>query len=94
MRIPGCAETVERGYCEAHQKRQPGADRPNSADRGYDSAWRRFRAWFIWHDPLCADCKYKATMDVHHVEKLSDRPDLRLVGLCHACHAVRTARGE
>jgi 5-methylcytosine-specific restriction endonuclease McrA len=40
-----------------------------------------------------------AATDVHHKQKLRDRPELKyeeenLMGLCKACHDKRTARGE
>jgi 5-methylcytosine-specific restriction protein A len=76
-----------------------GGKRGTSAERGYDAAWRRFRLWFLHRYPICADCLTVAATDVHHVEKLKDRPDLRLTesncsGLCGRCHKIRTARGE
>src|ERR1019366_2644018 len=99
---PGCAETVERGYCEAHSKCRPGAGRLKTADRGYDATWRRFRAMFLRRHPLCADCMERGipvqAVDVHHVKKLRDHPGLRCVeknciGLCHGCHSAKTAIG-
>jgi len=95
---PGCPELVEAGRCQAHQRTKE-ARRGNSAERGYDSDWKRFREWFVRRHPLCADCCIKKTTDVHHVKKLAEFPELRLaesncMGLCHECHAVRTQRGE
>jgi len=38
-------------------------------------------------------------IDVHHIRKIADRPDLRLtlanlMSLCKRHHAIRTQRGE
>jgi 5-methylcytosine-specific restriction protein A len=40
-----------------------------------------------------------AATDVHHKQKLRDRPELKyefdnLLALCSACHDSRTAKGE
>jgi 5-methylcytosine-specific restriction protein A len=78
-------------------------ERGSSTQRGYDRHWSAFRSAFIASHPLCSDCQAKgrltATEEVHHVIKLRDRPDLRLVetnclGLCRSCHSRRTANGE
>lgn len=95
-RCPGF--TVARGRCEACRRRRE-KSRGSSADRLYDAVWQRFRAFFLRSHPLCADCERQPAVDVHHKVKLRERPDLRLVedncrGLCHACHARRTAQGE
>lgn len=77
--------------------------RASPSARGYDRKWRRFRQWFLSEHPLCRDCQSRGVIteatEVHHVAKLRSRPDLRLepsnvMPLCHACHEVRTGRGE
>lgn len=97
---PGCRELVERGRCSKHSLDR---FRGNSSERGYDAAWQRFRSWFVSRHPLCADCEevgqVNATEEVHHIRKLAEFPELRLVesncmGLCKSCHSVRTRRGE
>jgi 5-methylcytosine-specific restriction enzyme A len=102
---PGCAELVGFGYCDAHRreaqlKRWELLDRGrgSSRARGYDHTWERFRRMFLARHPDCADCGRLADQ-VHHLEKVKVRPDLKLVesnclALCEACHTVRTARGE
>ena len=67
-------------------------------ERGYDSAYRRYRLWFLRANPLCTDCG-KSANEVHHVRKISVAPELRLVpgncmALCKSCHVIRTQRGE
>ena len=106
---PGCGELVEAGYCPAHrQDRRAGQRdydrrRGSAALRGYDHRWRRWRRWFLTRHPLCVDCQAagRTTLatEVHHVEPLRERPELRLaeancVALCRACHSRRTARDE
>jgi 5-methylcytosine-specific restriction endonuclease McrA len=53
--------------------------------------------------PLCEDCSGRGTVEaateVHHIEKVRRRPELRLawgnlMPLCDGCHNARTARGE
>jgi 5-methylcytosine-specific restriction protein A len=102
---PGCAELVSRGYCEPHKREAAEARwqaldrwRGSSRARGYDANWERFRKWFLARHPFCADCERLAT-EVHHVQKVKDRRDLKLVeancmALCKADHTKRTARGE
>lgn len=95
---PGCGQLVESGYCPAHAS----VDfRASSTARLYDGAWRRFRLWFLSTPAhrICEDCGRRPANEVHHVIKLTARPDLRLVesncrGLCKRCHNVRTGRGE
>jgi|SRR5579864_340546 len=95
---PGCPEYASaRGRCEQHARAFDAA-RGTTKERGYDGAWRKFRAWFLRRHPVCEDCGHAAT-EVHHKVKIRDRLALRLVesncmALCHACHAMRTARGE
>lgn len=95
---PSCGEyAVRNGFCEEHAS-QPANRRGKTAERGYDAAWKRFRAWFLRRHPACVDCDHAAT-DVHHIKKVAEHPELRLVesncmALCHVCHALRTQRGE
>jgi 5-methylcytosine-specific restriction protein A len=101
----GCRNLVDAGYCEDHaQKNGRNAyyrDRGSASARGYDVAWKRFRSWFLSEPDhaICEDCRRAASTDVHHVKKVRDYPELRLVesncrGLCHECHSKRTALGE
>jgi 5-methylcytosine-specific restriction protein A len=82
-------------------------ERRNSTERGYDGRWRRFRKWFLSQPEhaICEDCiefglsPYQLSTEVHHVKKVADFPELRLVesncrGSCKTCHSIRTARGE
>ena len=77
--------------------------RGGTVRRGYDSDWKKFRAWFVAkHKAVCRDCGASGTnvvIEVHHIQRVADRPDLRLheancMCLCKTCHSKRTARGE
>jgi 5-methylcytosine-specific restriction enzyme A len=103
--VPGCRELVDRGRCDRHAKqvRTTQQERASAARRGYDKRWQRFRVWYLAEHPLCVDCERRGritpALEVHHIAKVADRPDLRLVeancmALCKACHQRRTARGE
>lgn len=107
-RAPGCTQRQSPGqrYCPTHQRERWRAldrERGNSAQRGYDADWRRFREWFLAKYPLCADCREHGrttlAVEVHHLRKIKDAPHLRLVEdaclpLCKRCHSLRTRRGE
>jgi 5-methylcytosine-specific restriction protein A len=111
----GCTELTrdQCGYCETHKadadqrKREAYTEadryRGSARSRGYDKRWEKVRALKLRRDPLCEDCKsegrYIPAKEVHHIIKVSDRPDLRLVldnlmSLCTRHHAIRTRRGE
>jgi 5-methylcytosine-specific restriction enzyme A len=86
-----------------HQRRHTSDTRPSAAHRGYDATWQRFRLAFLQEHPLCCDCLERGrsvpASEVHHVERLRERPELRLVAsnclaLCKPCHTTRTNRGE
>jgi hypothetical protein len=66
--------------------------------RGYTYKWRKLRLAKIAESPVCEICERAFTVDVHHVNKVSDGhpvlcelSDLR--GLCHSCHSDLTAQG-
>jgi 5-methylcytosine-specific restriction enzyme A len=104
-RWPLCANRSAPGgsYCTDHQRAKWQAldrDRGSSSQRGYSADWQRFRRWFLSQPEhvMCEDCRRVPSVEVHHVLKVKDRPDLRLVesncrGLCVACHLVYTRRG-
>ena len=76
-----------------------------TTDRGYGGDWQRLTARLKKQAEfaLCRDClaqdKTTAAQEFHHVQKVKDRPDLRLeesnlMPLCKACHDARSAKGE
>ena len=101
----GCATLIDAatGYCDRHQDQKPGESRLNANQRGYDYRWLKFRETYVRKHPLCVDClaagKVTATDEVHHIAKVAQHPELKLVdancmSLCKSCHSVRTNRGE
>ena len=67
----------------------------SSTERGYGSDWQAVRNSVVNKHPLCIDCRRRDVTrpvdEVHHVEKIRDRPDLRLdrtnlAPLCEECH--------
>lgn len=105
-RKPGCPELVDSGYCEDHSELTKEADRwrGSSSSRGYDAEWRRVRLQALKRDKyICQHCiadgRVTSAVDVHHVQKLTSYPHLRLVltnliSLCKGCHAKLTANGQ
>lgn len=60
--------------------------------------WARIRSRIMSRDPLCVAClrvdRVRATAEVDHivpVEKGGSDDDSNLQGLCHGCHAEKTA---
>lgn len=101
----GCNVLTRERHCDRHAKerRTQPENRANSYQRGYDKQWAKVRRIKLSEHPLCEDCllvgQTQAAEEVHHIAKVSERPDLRLdsdnlMALCKACHSRRTARGE
>ncbi|MBE3119852.1 MAG: HNH endonuclease, partial [Candidatus Atribacteria bacterium] len=60
--------------------------------RGYDTRWRRARAWHLRRNPLCELCG-KAATDVHHkrgIREGGNHAAENLQALCHVCHSTIT----
>jgi 5-methylcytosine-specific restriction endonuclease McrA len=82
----------------------PGADLrdKNSAQRGYDRRWRKYRKAFLAAHPLCVMCqpagKITPAVHVDHIVPVQGGqadpgfwdPDNHQ-GLCHRCHNKKTA---
>ena len=84
------------------RKRRPD-NRPASALRGYDRAWRHARREIIRREPLCRICRargiVKAAVDVDHIIPIAKQPELRLTSsnlrpLCRPCHAARRRKPD
>lgn len=84
-------------------RRELDRERGSAASRGYDRTWQRLRASVLNEDPLCHFClaegRTTAATVVDHIERIRDRPDLRLVRsnlrpLCKPHHDAHTARTE
>ena len=94
--------------CRQHArelKREYDRDRPGATQRGYDRKWRRIRAQYLRHHPLCqatdeAALRFHARFgdaatDVDHIVPVvqggtSEWDNLQ--ALCHRCHSAKTMR--
>lgn len=101
---PRCKQghTTPCPVAQAERQRQYDERRGTAKQRGYGVAHRRWREAILRRDPFCMDCldgkRVVAATEAHHIEALrkGGQPfDLdNGMGLCRACHSVRTARGE
>ena len=102
-RFPGCPNLCEKGvYCPQHQQYDTDHVRGSADARGYDSRWRRARASFLKHHPLCAECMRQnkitpATVVDHIVPHRGDKNLFWDINnwqpLCKDCHDQKTGRG-
>lgn len=103
---PGCpSRSIDKGKCKAHlgvMYQQQDERRGSSADRGYDHAWRRFRAWLctLPEFALCCECEREGRVtprhDIDHIIPIS-AGGARLSKdncqpLCKSHHSAKTAR--
>lgn len=108
-RAPGCPKPATVGSrCRQHARalrREYDNDRPSAAQRGYDPKWRRIRAQYLRHHPLCqatdeAALRFHARFgdaatDVDHIVPVAQGGTNRWVNLqalCHRCHSAKTMR--
>lgn len=89
------------GYCEAHQhlyvewkrKEYKRIDEVRKDNRSgwYDYRWQRVRKAVLSMYPICQHCNEVVATEVHHIESIASRPDLRLaytnlMAVCYDCH--------
>lgn len=74
-------------------------ERPTTAERGYDAAWKRARAYKLARTPLCEDCAALgltvAAEQVDHVRSIAaggTHALANLRSLCASCHSKKTVR--
>ena len=93
--------THPSGYCEQHRSLAYQDNRPTSAQRGYDSAWRKLRALHLAQHPYCVMCeamgKVERATEVDHIVPHKGDDALRLdpenlQSLCAWHHKSKTAR--
>lgn len=83
--------------CQSARERQRDEHRGTAAQRGYNWTWKRLRAQVLLEEPVCRECKAAPSVEVDHeipraLGGTHDRANLR--GLCHGCHAVKSARDK
>jgi 5-methylcytosine-specific restriction enzyme A len=95
--MPGSAK------CETHAaqvRAELDARRGSAASRGYNHAWRKFRAAYLGRHPLCRACqdggRITEAREVDHIVPLKLAPDRKydetnLQALCTPCHSAKTA---
>jgi 5-methylcytosine-specific restriction protein A len=89
---------VHHGYCATHQasatnRRNAGPGNINSTN----ARFRRQRAWYLRHHPMCAMCKTEPATVLDHITPHRGMPLLfwsqcNWQGLCVHCHGIKTAR--
>jgi 5-methylcytosine-specific restriction protein A len=93
-------------YCPPGLTRRPAPSevaRPTAAQRGYGSAWQRFRVSYLAEHPLCVPCSEagrveEATCIDHKDGKgpLGERgyDPANLTAMCATCHAKKTVKHD
>lgn len=70
--------------------------RVSARQKGYDSAWERYRRRFLYHNTTCYACGLKATVIDHVQVHRGDRELFESltnhIPLCRSCHSIVTAR--
>jgi 5-methylcytosine-specific restriction protein A len=96
--FPSCPNLTENKYCDNHAKLYS-KERASSAERGYDSRWRKSRSRFLKVNPLCLNCQaegklVKATVVDHIVPHRGDKKlfwdESNWQPLCKRCHDRKT----
>lgn len=98
--FPNCRNRVKAGRCEEHQQK-PKDTRESSSKRGYDHKWRKYRAEYLKHNPLCVRClesgKHTPATVIDHIKPVENGQADPLFwrmdnhqALCRACHSWKT----
>lgn len=96
-RLCKCGAIVGKvcGYCDTVRQTKTDDYRGTKAERGYGSDWDKFSRQYRLLHPLCENCLLEGrtapAVDVHHIVKIRDRPDLRMdennvMSVCRTCH--------
>lgn len=97
--MPYAAKT----HLQTIREQNPPQPRTSASQRGYGARWRKARAYFLRHNPLCAECerqgKLKPAKVVDHIRPHRGDTDLfwdvdNWQPLCARCHTLKTNRGE
>lgn len=80
--------------CQIHRSTEERVRRGTTTERGYDGDWETVRAAKLATDPICeirSVCQGMVASQVHHVETIKARPNLRLEwsnlrSICGPCH--------
>jgi 5-methylcytosine-specific restriction protein A len=97
---PGCSELVAGSRCPKHAKSAE-RHRGNSAERGYDSDWKRIRLRVLKRDlytcRIRIHCNGARATEVDHIRPIGVFPEGRLQmsnlqAACKPCNAAKGAR--
>lgn len=96
---PGCPNLAAHGSRCADHRSQRQQERGTAHERGYDVHWQRLASLVRRQRPMCQDCGREPTREIHHLQSVRKRPDLRLDprnlwACCLSCHRIRTLKGE
>lgn len=98
---PGCGKLIlggirgpGGGYCEQHKPPDLSDQwRGSARERGYDTAWGKFREQYLRRHPFCQVCQAagynQPAVIPHHIRPLPDGnkyDEGNLMAVCHACH--------
>lgn len=96
---PGCRNfrRPPARYCSdcSRDYRAEDEQRGSAQERGYGNEWRKTRARILQRDPVCKVCNRAWSAEVDHVkpkEQGGTDDDENLQGICHHCHADKTAK--
>lgn len=89
-----CKALSDQFRCPEHRAQR--RDNRTTTERGYGWDWQQLQAAKLIADPICElriVCRGAVAREVHHVESVEERPDLRLVwenlrSACIPCHAI------
>ncbi|GEO27037.1 hypothetical protein AAC03nite_28220 [Alicyclobacillus acidoterrestris] len=102
---PGCAALTRERYCDDHKQDawKYDTERKSSAQRGYDSRWRKARLAYLKKHPLCVECEREgrltpATVVDHIVPHKGDKAlfwdSANWQPMCKPHHDAKTARED
>lgn len=106
--FPGCPSLVPSGRCPAHQPSSASSSPTNTHTPPlshkfkpfYNSkAWKDLRLYKLSISPVCESCNLALATEVHHIQSLESRWDLRLDmgnlgSRCKPCHSKETAERD
>ena len=96
-----CSDCERKRKEQQPRQSETGRDPRSAHARGYDRQWRKIRLHVLADQPICELCEAEGyvtpAIEVHHIQPISHRPDLRLeptnlMALCVPCHKSEDER--
>lgn len=97
-RYPGCPKLTVSAYCEVHSNLYQ-TERAGSAERGYDSKWRKARCRYLKAHSLCVRCREHGKLvkaevvdhiTPHRGNEVLFWDESNWQALCKRCHDKKT----